>query len=299
MLTEALKLAETTTKAGKGERLTWGAVEFLVTDINRSTEFWTTALGLRIRKQSGVRVELGTEGRTLLVLHAGAAVAANPRQLGMYHVAIGVPTQAEFSRLLARLLSLKLPISPTDHLMSKAIYLSDPDGLGIEIAFETPERFGRFGDFNRGIAMYDVDGNFHNGRERLDLHNELAFDLGEDLSAPIANDATLAHLHLQVPALASSIDWFEQIGFARNLVLPQMGFGDMGAGAKYSHRLAMNTWAGTNIEPAPKNMARLLRYELQVNDPSIIAGLKDFKPSATGFKGTDPAGVEISLVSQF
>lgn len=273
MTTAALALADALAAAGRPERLQYSLAEFVVTDLDRAIAFWTGTLGLKIHACTKSAVHLGTESEILLVFRSGAQQAATSAHAGLYHIAIGVPDQAEFSRLLAHLMVLRLPISPVDHLMSKAIYFDDPDGLGIEIAYETPERFGRFGDFARGFGLYDREGRLHSGRERLDIERELAHLDGRPLDRRIADAARIAHLHLRVPELPAPIAFFEKLGFVRNLVLPHLGFADLGAGAAYTHRLAMNTWQGDRVRPAPADMARLLSYEFIVSDAALMEAL--------------------------
>lgn len=299
MRTDALDAARQAARKNRSERLTWGVVELQVTELDRAVRFWTTTLGLRERSHSGPGVALGTGLRTLFVLHSGAYVPVGRRHLGMYHVALGVPDQNEFSRLMARCVTLNVPIKPVDHLLSKAVYLSDPDGLEIEITLETPERFSRFGDLSQGLVLYDVDGQPHSGRAHLDARTELQHAHGTDLEASLSDGAFLSHLHFKVDALAPAGGWFGGIGFTRNLMLPKFGFADMGAGATYSHRLAMNTWAGTDLQPAPSEMARLVRYTLHVHDPAVMANARDLQPSEAGLAGRDPTGVEVSLIPDF
>ena len=257
LVTDALTLAA----HGQAERLAWGSIALSVTDLPRAVSFWTHTLGLLARDIPG-GVALGTESMTLVTLHPGARRSVERRATGLYHVAIGVPTQVEFSRLMARLMALRVQASPVDHTMSKAIYLNDPDGHGIEIAFETPERFGRFAENLPGFGIYDANGRLRSGRDPLDIRAELEHARSADLTAPLADGSIVAHLHLQVSAIEPSLSWFEKLGFARNLQLPQMGFADMGAGAAYTHRLALNIWAGRNAPSAAADSARLLSYTL-------------------------------------
>ncbi len=299
MKTDALKLAEQTTEAGETERLTWGIVEFQVTDLDRTVSFWKDALGLRLRDYDGHSAALGTREKTLFVFRAGASQPVSAPHLGMFHVALGVPDQAEFSRLLARLISMNVPVSPTDHLMSKAIYLSDPDGLEIEIALETPERFSRFGDMSQGIVLYDAHDRPHSGRSRLDVQDELQYTRCDDLGEPLSEDAFLAHMHFKVENLESAALWFERIGFARNLMLQNMGMADMGAGSEYTHRVAMNTWAGPNLKPAPDTMARLTHYTLHVHSPEVMNNAQGLQPSEKGLTGHDPSGTQMTLMPAF
>lgn len=205
MDTPALALARQRAAENLPERLTWGPVTLSVTNLDRSAAFWTEVIGFVRRPDRGPGLTLGTHDRTLVVLQPGATSPVARGHAGMYHVAFRMPSQAEFSRRIRRFLDLRIPFAPVDHLMSKALYLEDPDGHGIEIAFETPERFGRFSDAGGRFAMFDAAGRPHSGRERLDLRAELAAADGTDPALPLHRDATVAHLHLHVPALDPSL----------------------------------------------------------------------------------------------
>ncbi|PRY74392.1 catechol 2,3-dioxygenase [Yoonia maritima] len=275
------------------DRLSWGMVELQVTDLDRSVAFWTSALGLVERELASPGIALGTKDRTLIVLRPGANTPVAAPYTGMYHVAIGVRSQAEFSRLLTRLIHLNVQVGPTDHLMAKSLYFHDPDGLEIEITYETPERFSHFGDMSKGLTLFDVDGNRHSGRGPLDVSVELAFAAGADPMTPLAGDTYLAHLHFKVAALGSALDWFETLGFERHLTLDNWGFADMGAGQPNTHRLAMNIWAGPNRPPRPQNMAGLVHYEL-ISNVDVVAS-SHLRQDGDVFRGTDPTGVNVTL----
>lgn len=276
------------------DRLSWGVIELQVTDLDRSVAFWTKALGMVERERSSSSVTLGTSTTTLFVLHAGAKKPVSAPFSGMYHVAIGVRSQVEFSRMLARLIRLNVQVGPTDHLMAKSLYLHDPDGLEIEITYETPHRFGRFGDMSRGLTLYDVDGNPHSGRGPLDVTAELAHAAHADPMAPLADNSYLAHLHFKVPALEPALDWFSALGFERHLTLENWGFADMGAGRPNTHRLAMNVWAGKNNPPTPDDMAGLIGYELMAHDITNLAA-PHLQQDGDTLKGIDPTGVHVNI----
>ncbi|SEK35699.1 VOC family protein [Pacificibacter marinus] len=275
------------------DRLSWGVVELQVTNLDRAIAFWTNALGLIVRDNQVSGAALGTQDKTLFILHAGAKTPVAAPYTGMYHVAIGVSSQVEFSRTLARLIHLKVQVGPTDHLLAKSLYLHDPDGLEIEITYETPERFSHFGDMNQGLTLYDVDGNTHSGRGPLDVKSELAHAAGVDPMAPLADDSYLAHLHFKVAALEPALDWFETLGFKRHLTLDNWGFADMGAGAPNTHRLAMNIWAGPNNPPMPQDMAGLVRYELFTHGEVLAS--PHLRQDGDALRGTDPTGVQVTL----
>ena len=298
MDTDALTLARERAAHNLPERLAWGPLTLSVTDLDRSVDFWTRVIGFVPRPSEAGGTALGTLDRTLVLLRPGATGPVAQGHAGMYHVAFGMASQAEFSRRIRHFAALGIGFSPVDHLMSKALYLSDPDGHGIEIAWETPERFGRFSNEGGRFTLIDADGNTHSGRERLDLTAELGLADGTDPALPLHRDTTVAHLHLHVPGLDLALDWFEGIGFARNLLLPDFGMADMGAGAPYTHRLAVNIWAGPGAKPAPDGTARLLEYTLYTPDAEAFeqATSQLVEEGQTGLlRGTDPAGVTLNL----
>jgi catechol 2,3-dioxygenase len=298
MDTPALALARQRAADNLPERLTWGPLTLSVTNLDRAEAFWTEVTGFVRRSAAGPGVALGTSDRTLVVLAPGATSPVAKGHAGMYHVAFRMPSQAEFSRRMQRFIDLGIRFSPVDHLMSKALYLDDPDGHGIELAFETPERFGRFSFDGGRFAMFDAEGRPHSGRERLDLLVELGQAVGTDPALPLHRDASVAHLHLHVPALDPSLTWFEGVGFARNLNLPDFGMADMGTGGPYTHRLAMNIWSGHGVQPAPATSARLLSYRLEAADAATFAAARARLteiPDTDILTGMDPAGVTLTL----
>jgi catechol 2,3-dioxygenase len=299
MTTPALRLAADFKQMKEPERLAWGPVELQVTDLGRARWFWQEVLGLVPRAEfaSGA-IELGTTSRPIVILHPGARQPVQNGYAGLYHLAIGVPDQAEFSRYLARFMAMKLRFAPVDHTMSKAIYLNDPDGHGVEIAFETPERFSHFVGQSQSIAMVDTEGRLRSGRDPLDIDEELSHASTAGLLEPISKDACVAHLHLHVPALGEAIRFFETIGFTRNLVLPGMGLVDFGAGGAYTHRLAVNIWQGGRVKPAPEGSARLMGYTILTRSSEMLAdvGAKLGLARQTGaVRALEVCGVDMTI----
>ncbi|MDE3238382.1 MAG: VOC family protein [Paracoccaceae bacterium] len=174
MDTQALALARQRAAENLPERLTWETLSLSVTDLDRAEAFWTGVVGLVRRPAEGPGLALGTADRTLVVLIPGARAPVARGHAGLYHVALGMASKAEFSRRIQRFIDLGIAFSPVDHLMSKALYLSDPDGHGIEIAWETPERFGSFSTVSGRLVLIDSDGRVRSGREPLDIRAERA-----------------------------------------------------------------------------------------------------------------------------
>src|SRR5258708_4119799 len=108
-----------------------GAVDLAVTDADRALRFYRDYVGLTPVPGAGPEVHMAAAGRELLVLHPGAERPVVPRTSGLYHFAIVVPNRRELARVIGRLARLQWDQYPTDHVMTKANYLWDPDGNGI------------------------------------------------------------------------------------------------------------------------------------------------------------------------
>ncbi len=298
MQTAARRLARLAKLQGRPERVSYGPVELEVTNLDRTVSFWTSALGM-VPRPTTDGIALGTRSETLLILHGGASKAVEQRtHSGLFHVAIGVPDQVEFSRLLARLIGNRICLSPEDHLMSKAIYFHDPDGIGIVVSYETPERFGRFGDFAHGVELFDSEGRSHPCRTLLNIAEELGHARNADLDADLADGTRIAFINLSVPDLDAAITFYERLGFVRNLTLPHVGLADLGAGSAFTHRLAFNTWLDEGSPQAPEGTARLRRFHLNVAEHAIFAAasrLPDVAVTIDGLRFTDPCGIEVRI----
>src|ERR1700753_3340002 len=123
-----------------GETIAHGAVHLDVTDLPRALSFWRDLLGLTDLGEADAVARLGAGGRELIVLHAGAERPPQRGHSGLYHVALHLPDARDFPRVIARLAAARYPQAPTDHIFSQATYLDDPDGIGLELTLETPER---------------------------------------------------------------------------------------------------------------------------------------------------------------
>ena len=108
------------------ETIAYGPVHLDVTDAGRALGFWHDIVGLAILDSAAEELRLGVDGRELVVLHPGAEGPARRGHSGLYHLAIHLPDEKEFARVLWRLIVSGYPQSPTDHTMSKATYLKIP-----------------------------------------------------------------------------------------------------------------------------------------------------------------------------
>ncbi len=281
---------------------TLGPVHLDVVDGDRSLAFWREIVGLRLRSRDDTTLELGTEDATLLVLHPGATGRVRRGFRGLYHVAIHLPDEPEFARVLARLIARRYPIAPTDHVMSKAIYLDDPDGIGLELTLETPERQRSMRVLPNGIEIVDSEGRVRSGRDPLDVRQVLARLPDADVERPVPPGTTVGHLHLHVDDLAAARRFYHDVlGFAEHMWMPQMGAADFHAGGRFPHRLAVNTWQGAGAPRPPAGTAGLRSYAIRFDSSArldaVLRRVPDVVHATDGYRITDPAGNTILLTA--
>jgi len=280
-----------------------GQIHIAVTDPERALSIWRDVVGLTLIDRTSDRLELGAGGKVLVVLETGASEPVAPHTVGLYHVAIHVPTRRDFARTLNRAIAARVRISPTDHLVSEALYLWDLDGNGIEITFETPWR-GKFVEHDELMAV-TPDGQPHSGREPIDVPGLLAeLDGDETPFAPMPAGTRIGHVHVHVDDLDTAMGFYrDQIGFAGQLLSRRYGMGDVNL--DYApHILAFNIWAGRNPSMPPAGAAGLRWFEIVVPDQNTLSEIRDRLTRAgsdvedieTGLQTRDPAGNRLKIV---
>jgi len=268
---------------------TLGPVHIAVTDRDRALAIWRDVVGLEIVDETPAALSLGVDGTTLIVLEPGAARPAVQKTTGLYHVAIHVPTRADLAQMAVRALQRRVRISPTDHLVSEAIYLWDLDGNGIEITFETPWR-GSLGDPEAGAYAVTTDGKPHSGREAIDLDGLLA-ELGPSpkIEALLPAGTRIGHVHVHVNSLEEAMLFYRDgLGFGGLFIIRAFGMGDVGL--DYTpHTIAFNVWAGTNAKPAPADAAGLRFFTVVLPDAATLAAVRR-RLARLGVAATEIAG---------
>ncbi|HEX2179787.1 MAG TPA: VOC family protein [Actinomycetota bacterium] len=246
-----------------------GAVHLAVTDPKTALSFYRNILGLDLL-DDGPEIRLGAGGRELVVLHPGAAEAVSQGRTGLYHLAIVVPDRREFARVVRRLTEVRYPHAPTDHTLTKADYLWDPDGNGIEIYVETPED-GTWIMNEDEFAARDASGRLRSGRDPINLHQlfaELTPD--DDVFLPLPAGSKMGHVHLHVRDVDEAVGFYSDlIGFDVMGRSRRMGAAFVSAGG-YHHHLGLNTWAGKGAPPPPADAAGLRRFTIEVPDESEL-----------------------------
>jgi len=279
--------------------ITFGPVHLEVRDAERTARFWEALAGFERRKTDGDTIEVGTADETLLVLHGCAGAPYKQGHSGLYHVAIHSPNARDFARLLKRFRDLKYPIAPTDHTLSKAIYLDDPDGINIEFTLETPERLRGVRPVGNRIAFMGTDGVERPGAYALDIEQVFqAYELGSEIE-PAAKGTKVGHLHLFVADLAKAHDFYKSLGMESARFWPPMQIADLGAGGPFTHRIAINTWQGIGAPPSPAGSARMRHFELRFDTSERLHAALAANPSAVddgdAYTLSDPSGIKLRL----
>jgi len=271
-----------------------GRVRLQVTHLATSVKFYTEIMGFRVIAQHGNVVELGAHGdnRVIVELHAGAT-APHPKagRQGLFHFAILLPDRAALGRFLMHLVETDVQAGSSDHLVSEAIYLHDPDGLGIEVYADRPR--AQWKHENRELAMTTI---------ALDGRGVAAAAMGEPWTGMPAG-TVLGHVHLHVADLDKGKSFYHAaLGFDV-VVWSYPGALFLSAGG-YHHHLGTNTWAASQ-PTAAAHEARLLDWEVVVPSAGDVAEARKSVVSAGtqtadaegGFSAADPWGTRVRVVA--
>lgn len=274
---------------------TMGRVHLTVADLSRSLTYYQQGIGLELLRQEGKTAFLGTGMVELLMLTEQPDAQPTRGTTGLYHFALLVPSRLELARTLKHLIDTETPIyGASDHAVSEALYLTDPDGHGIEIYRDRPRDQWEFpnGKLKMVTEQFDADG----------VLGELK-GMGAGWTGLHA-DTRMGHVHLYVSQIPAAEAFYRDLlGFA---VMARYGAGaSFAAAGGYHHHLGLNTWAGVGAPPPAEDTARLLWYEIVLPDTAVLdqliqrieaAGLT-VEMGDYGRIVADPAGNNILLIA--
>jgi catechol 2,3-dioxygenase len=265
-----------------------GALRLKVADLGRVQRFYEDVIGLRMLDSDDVG-RLGAAGRTAVELMASPGARPRPPgTTGLFHLAIVVPGRAELAGALARITRAGWRLTgASDHLVSEALYVNDPEGNGIEIYRDRPRSEWQYqnGEIRMSTLPLDVD------RLLADLRDD-----GPDNDAMPAG-TRIGHVHLNVADLDEAQAFYSGVlgfdvtvrGYPGALFLSTGG---------YHHHIGVNTWAGLGAPAPPEGSRGLEWFELIVEDQRHLAGLEErlgraeaeHDPVAGGILTRDPSG---------
>jgi catechol 2,3-dioxygenase len=265
-----------------------GAVHLEVGDLDRSLTYYEKALGLFEHDRDGSRVTLGTGGEDLLVLYEEPGSRPAYHFAGLYHYALLVPDRKALAAFLVHVAREHVAlVGMSDHFVSEAIYLQDPDGHGIEVYWDRP----------RGVWEGQVGARMTT--LPLDTH-----DLLGELEDPKTHDfeglpkaTTMGHVHLRVADVHAAVRFYrDSLGFGLMAELGgQAAF--LSAGG-YHHHVGANSWESAGRPQAPGGVATMKHATVLLPDRESVervraaADAHGHEPEATdgGFRVLDPSG---------
>ena len=235
-------------------------MHLIVTDVDRSTDFYIRAIGLRVhsRSEDGARrAVLGAGEDDLLVLHENRDARPVGRHAGLYHFALLHPSRLELARAAQRLAATQTPIQgASNHGISEAIYLPDPDGNGIELAADQPRE--NWGDLRDPTTI---------GPAPLDMAGLLELVGREAPLAEADSDLSVGHLHLHVGDVEEALALYRDvIGFELMTRFDSAAF--VAAGG-YHHHLGLNVWRGAGVPPVPADSVGLDHWVVLIGAASL------------------------------
>jgi catechol 2,3-dioxygenase len=230
-----------------------------VIDLPMVSSFYQKAMGLSVLEKSASGETLGVAGRPLLTLTTGSNAARAPRNApGLFHTAFLVPDRKELGRWLAHAAHNNIALTgASDHLVSEAIYLDDPEGNGIEI----------YRDRDRSEWTYVPDGTVKMATNRLDLQ-ALYDEAPKDEWAGQESGTVIGHLHLQVSDIPQADAFFQ--GILGLDVMARYPGASFFASGKYHHHVAANVWNSRGQAKRETGMTGLADYTIRFNDPARL-----------------------------
>ena len=268
-----------------------GPVHLTVSDLERSLGYYRQVVGLDVLEQGEGRASLGADSTELLGLVEEPGAQPSDGYTGLYHFALLVPDRPSLARWLAHAVRDRVPLTGlSDHYVSEAIYLRDPDRHGIEIYADRPRELweGRVGE--------------RMTTEPLDVKDLLGEADGDFDGIPAGT--TMGHVHLKVASIPQTVEFYRDLlGF--DLVVervPQAAF--LSAGG-YHHHLGANTWESAGAPPPPAASAALRHATVvlpsgEARDDAVRrvadAG-QEPEATATGTLVRDPSGNAVLLTA--
>jgi catechol 2,3-dioxygenase len=265
-----------------------GTVGLTVSELGRSLAYYENSIGLKVLDRAGDRASLGAGGRELLHLTEEPGARPAVGYTGLYHFALLVPSRIDLARWLAHAARDRVPLTGlSDHFVSEALYLSDPDGHGIEIYWDRPREVWE-GQVAERMTTLPLD--VRSLLSELPATQESSYE-------SLPEETVMGHVHLKVAAIPATVAFYSDLlGFALMAT-----FGSSAAflsAGGYHHHLGANTWESAGASPPPPGTARLQRATIALPDEGerrrVIERLTDrdhaLEDTSEGPVVRDPAG---------
>jgi catechol 2,3-dioxygenase len=228
-----------------------GWLTLAVRDLEHMSQFYRNVIGLNELTRRDRQIDLGVNGDVLVKLQSIPDGKRHPHSPGLFHMAIRLPGRRELAQWFNHLLQAQYPLDGAgDHLVSEALYLTDPEGNGIEMYYDRPPE--RWESDENGIKMDTL---------AVDLKS-LQADAPDQPFNQLPAGTTLGHIHLQVNNVEKAVEFYRDVmGFQLMAQWPGAGF--LSAGG-YHHHIGVNMWNSKNASPPPPDSLGLVNYSVQL-----------------------------------
>ena len=262
-------------------------VAIKVSNLTRSLDYYTNVIGLFIIERNDTHASLGAKNSSTPLLHIEEVENATARpasSTGLYHFAILLPERKHLANIIRFFSNNNVRLGASDHDVSEALYLNDPDGNGIEIYVDRPEE--------QWTWQQDI---VHMTTDPLNVQSIMQEESGVWDGMP--EGTVMGHVHLNVANIPASEKFYTE-GLAFNVVTrygPSALFVSTGG---YHHHIGLNTWASNGGHPAPATSVGLSYVAFQLDDDAqqqhLVERLRAIGAAVElvdgGFNTIDPAG---------
>ena len=285
---EATAAAAAAARAALPDATTMGAVHLTVSELESSLAYYGREIGLTVVGEAAGRASLGAGDTELLMLHEEPGARPARGHTGLYHFALLVPERADLARWLAHAARERVRlVGLSDHFVSEAIYLSDPDGHGIEIYCDRPREVWEGQVASRMTTL------------PLDVESLLG-ELPDPETEPfegLPRGTVMGHVHLKVAGIPDTIAFYREVlGFGVTAALgAQAAFFAAGG---YHHHVGANVWESAGASPPPEGSAALRHATIVLPSREERDALADRVGASTGPEGpsvADPSGNRLVL----
>lgn len=270
-----------------------GAAALRVRDPGAMALWYGQVLGLTVLERGPDGAVMGADGVPLLHLIAAPdASPDSPSSAGLFHIAFLMPDRAALARWLVHAAAMRVPLDGfADHSVSEAVYLSDPEGNGLEVYADRPREKWLW---QNGVVTM--------GTYSLDIDGLLALaDTRSDSYGIVPPGTRIGHVHLRVGDIPAGRTFYESgLGLASTRGL-RTDSAFLASGG-YHHHVALNIWQSAGAPPRDPRAAGLAWFELVVTDPALMAGIASRMPRAEAagagrLVAADPWGTEVRIIA--
>ena len=266
-------------------------VEIKVSNLQRSLKYYQEVVGFKVLAEEAKRATLTADGQTALVtiVQPETVEAKTGLTTGLFHFALLLPTRRDLANIITHFRQNGIQFGASDHDVSEALYLNDPDNNGIEIYIDRPEEHWTW-----------TSDQVHMVTEPLNIPAILAEATGEWNGLPA--DTVMGHIHLSVSNLAATEQFYTK-GLGFDVVTRYGAQALFISTGRYHHHIGLNTWYSENAPKLGENQVGLKTYSLFLDNEAQAANMKENLQAIGapvidfdgGFQTEDPAGNTILL----